>query len=262
MSRLYIRVMTGFYSHRKTARLRSMIGDDAFWLPPRLWAYAAENQPDGDISSYNATELAMLLGYNKDATSMLEALTSCGFVDSDMKIHGWMEHNGYHEKFARRAKTAAQARWAKEKPPTPPKEVLKEEKEIGKGKGETSIASSMLVASDCGFSEKKSGFGVEKAKAVLSSAFKRPAGSVWNYAEESALVECARRPGFHSELFELLAFRDQPKSFFPKSISRLLADWDSTLDRARNHKDESAPPRQPTIQEKEMAKLQQEIDRL
>lgn len=142
MSRLYVRVMTGFYSHRKTAKLRSMLGDDAFWIPPRLWAYAAENQPDGDLSSYQAGELASLIGYSKDASSMLQALKDSGYMDLDGKIHDWNEHNGYHKKFSVRAKTAADARWAKEKSPTPPKEV-----DTGKRKGETSIASSMLVAS-------------------------------------------------------------------------------------------------------------------
>ena len=35
MSNLYVRVKTGFYTHRKTFDLRAKIGDDAFWLPPR-----------------------------------------------------------------------------------------------------------------------------------------------------------------------------------------------------------------------------------
>ena len=43
---------------------------------------------------------------------MLEALQTSGFMDG-MKIHGWADHNGYHEKFAERAKKAAAARWKK-----------------------------------------------------------------------------------------------------------------------------------------------------
>lgn len=144
MSRLYVRVLTGFYSHRKTAMLRSAIGDDAFWIPPRLWAYAAENQPDGNMDGYSSGEIAFLLGCPKYATSILQALKDCGYIDLDGMIHDWKEHNGYHEKFSVRAKTAAEARWAKEKSPTPPKET---KTDSGKGKVETSIASSMLVAS-------------------------------------------------------------------------------------------------------------------
>lgn len=122
--------MTGFYSHRKTMRLLSKLGHDAFWIPPRLWVYCAENQPDGNLSGYDAVELALLIGYNKDATSMLQALKDCGFMDSDGTIHDWKEYNGYHERYSERAKTAAAARWSKEKPPhTPQKKVQRKRKE-------------------------------------------------------------------------------------------------------------------------------------
>ena len=122
MSQLYVRVRTAFYTHRKTVKLRRRFGDDAFWIPPRLWAYAAENQPDGDLSAYSSEELAMLIGCDKHAPSMLEALLGAGFLDQDGKIHGWQEHNGYHSAYSDRAKVAANARWDKER---------------GKGKGET-----------------------------------------------------------------------------------------------------------------------------
>ncbi len=60
---LFIRVNCNFYTHRKTAKLRAMLGDDALWLPPRWWSYAAENQPDGIFKDYSAAELAGVLGY-------------------------------------------------------------------------------------------------------------------------------------------------------------------------------------------------------
>lgn len=143
--------MTGFYSHRKTARLRSALGDDALWLPPRLWAYAAENQPDGDVSGYTSEELAMLLGCSKHALSMLQALKDAGFVDEDGKIHDWDEHNGYHKKFSDRAAKAAAARWEKKTktPPAPPSIHGNRKEERGDKQClplETSIACSMLEA--------------------------------------------------------------------------------------------------------------------
>lgn len=147
MSNLYIRVKTGFYTHRKTVRLKITLGTDAYWIPPRLWSYAAENQPDGDLSKFTADEIAELIGFRGNAKcnaqAMLEALKKCGFIDESGMIHDWNEHNGYHERFAERAKKAAAARWSKEKSPTPPKE----DKDIGKGKVETSIAQALLVAS-------------------------------------------------------------------------------------------------------------------
>lgn len=46
---------------------------------------------------------------------MLEALLQAGFLDQDMKIHDWLEHSGFHELYAARAKKAAEARWEKER---------------------------------------------------------------------------------------------------------------------------------------------------
>lgn len=142
MSGLYIKLFTDFYSHRKTARLRARIGDDAFWIPPRLWAYAAEHQIDGDFSQYTSEELAMLLGCSKHALSILQALKDCGFIDSEGFIHDWNDHNGFHSTNSRRAKTAAKARWEK-KEKNQKKEVSIN---IERVETETSIAPSMLEA--------------------------------------------------------------------------------------------------------------------
>lgn len=78
-----------------------------------MWSYAAQNQPDGDFSSYLPSELALLIGWQADAQALLEALQKAGFLD-EMKIHGWEERNSYHTVFADRAKKAAAARWEKE----------------------------------------------------------------------------------------------------------------------------------------------------
>lgn len=112
---LYVRLMTSFWKNRKTLRLRAKLGNDALWIPMRLWSYAAENQPDGDFSGYAPEELGMLLEYSGDARAMLQAMLQAGFIDEDMRIHGWDEHNSYHEKFAAKAAKAAKARWEKER---------------------------------------------------------------------------------------------------------------------------------------------------
>lgn len=109
---LYIRVQSSFWNHRKTLRLKALIGDSAFWVPPRIWSYAAENQPDGDFSDYTSEELAMLVGYLGDAQAMLQAMHQAGFMELNC-IHDWAEHNGYHSTFSDRAKKAAAARWSK-----------------------------------------------------------------------------------------------------------------------------------------------------
>lgn len=164
---LYVRLQTSFWTHRKTVRLRARLGDDALWLPPRLWSYAAENQPDGDFSNYSAQEIAMLVGYAKDACVMLEALQQAGFMDG-MLVHGWEEYNAYHSVYAERARTAAAARWAKKSPAPPRKER--------KGK-ETSNASSILEA--CGWVEGSEIKTVFTRWIEVRSKAKKPADGDW-----------------------------------------------------------------------------------
>jgi hypothetical protein len=129
---LHVRLFTNFWTHRKTMRLRAIIGDAALWVPPRIWCYAAEHQPDGDFSDYLPGEVALLIGYSGDAQALLEALQQSAFMDG-MKLHGWKEHNEYHAVYSKRASKAARARWDK--------------KGTEKRGEEASIAPSMLQAS-------------------------------------------------------------------------------------------------------------------
>jgi hypothetical protein len=147
VSNLYVKVSTGFYAHRKTLRLRAAIGDDAFWIPPRLWAYAVENQPDGIFENYSAGEIASLIGYTRDASSMLQALLKAGYMDeSPLRIHDWQEHNQYHATYAARAKKAAAARWSKQSPSTPSPDNGKDKGEGGGASIATSNATSIPSA--------------------------------------------------------------------------------------------------------------------
>ena len=139
MSNLYVRLYTGFFTHRKTLRLKATLGNDAYWIPQRIWAYAVENQPDGDFSKYTEEEIAQLIGYDGNASRMLEALLKVGFMaESPLRIHDWGEHNSFHKTFSERAKKAAGVRWAKQSPSAP---SPNNEKDKGEGEG-VSIASS------------------------------------------------------------------------------------------------------------------------
>lgn len=125
-------------------RLKAVIGDAAFWVPPRLWAYAAENQPDGCFKDYTTGELAMLIGYLKDAQALLQALLQAGFMDDNpLRIHDWEEHNSYHAIFAERASKAAHAKWEKQRN-SKGQEKTRKDKTVQDLKGkETSNASSI-----------------------------------------------------------------------------------------------------------------------
>lgn len=152
---LYVRLYTSFFSHRKTRRLRSAIGTDAFWVPVRLWAYAATNQPDGNFADYSPEDLCEGIGYTGDTQALVAALIEAGFLDPDLKVHGWAEHSGFHELYAARARKAANERWERERN----KERSKERKKEGGNssaersgaelsKHSSSSSSSMLQASN------------------------------------------------------------------------------------------------------------------
>lgn len=216
MSALYVRLNLGFYSNRKTARLRALIGDDAFWIPPRLWAYAAQNQPDGDFSGYSSEELAMLLGCDKHASSIRQALLQAGFLDEEGKIHDWEEHNGYHKAYADRAKKAAEARWEKEK--NQKKEKKDKEKTGEDIDKETSIASSML----------------EAFRVRIGSWFKRRESTAWSEKELKALKKVLelKTPDEDVALLER-HYTDPNALFLRQDIVTLLNNWNAEIDRAR-----------------------------
>ena len=137
MSNLYVRLHSSFWTHRKTLQLRRKLGDAAFWIPPRLWSFAAENAPNGDLSNYQAEDLAMLVQYSGDARSMLEALHEAGFLENGV-IRNWEERNSFHVTNHDRAKKAAEARWAKRNGKLSKEKEMDKEKEKEKESKEAS----------------------------------------------------------------------------------------------------------------------------
>lgn len=137
----YIRLFTNYFTHRKTLRLRTLLGNDAgYWLPIRLWCYAAENQSNGDFSQYAPDEIASVLGWPDNPVVLVEKLKQAGFMDENMKLHDWQFYNGMHELFADRARKGGLAL----------QEKLRSERENKgkerKGDASVSLATSLLLA--------------------------------------------------------------------------------------------------------------------
>lgn len=217
---LYVRVLNSFYTHRKTIRLRAAIGDAAYWVPPRIWSYASENQPDGCLQQYTPQELAMLIAYQGDGKALLGALLQAGFLDADpIRIHDWEEHNGYHATYAERAKKAAMARWAKPSP-TPPLTVP--EKTVPDPSNASSIEPVAVLLG------------------VLGDMFGRTRGQLPTYVEQTDAVTVVHRPGWEKEMDTIRAwynaFPSDRRQYRPQSVSSLLGDWQKNLDRANSNK--------------------------
>ncbi len=120
-SRRFVQVEVDFYRHRKTLRLKRRIGVDAYWVPPRLWAYCIERE-NADITEFDPMDLADILGYEGDPVALVEALVDAGFiidVDGRRVVAGWDERYGEVFAFyADRARRAANARWNRDQPPS------------------------------------------------------------------------------------------------------------------------------------------------
>ncbi len=223
---LYIRVQSSFWQHRKTLRLRAIIGKDAFLLPLRLWNHAALNQPDGDFTDYSPEELALLLAYEGDAQAMLQALQKVGFMDG-MKIHGWAEHNGYHSFYSERAKLAAQTRWKG-----------KDKKGKERKRKDPSIPLSNACSNASSIEDKKE----DSLNRVRSLFHKRSATPLDNSEriawEKAKKVVAATSP----EEWTLLEWVYQQTTgdasqYRRQDMATLLNNWNCEIDRARNWKD-------------------------
>lgn len=92
--------------HPKTKRLSRMLGinvRETVGLLHFLWWWALDYAPDGDISDYDAEDIADAVMWEGDADELITALLecgpggSCGFLErvgESLLIHDWDEHGG------------------------------------------------------------------------------------------------------------------------------------------------------------------------
>lgn len=122
MSR-WVRLDCSFYSDARTHKLRARIKDAALWIVPRLWCFAADHAPDGNLSAYPADVLADELRYKGNSKVLIDALKDANFLSSDGILIGWGSVYGLP---ASREASTAKAREAKAAkrslPPVPPSE--------------------------------------------------------------------------------------------------------------------------------------------
>ena len=153
----YITLWADFFRHPKTLRLKRTIGQDAYWIPPRLWCYCVE-KGNGSIGDLDDITLAEVLEYAGDPAAMRKALVDAGYLSEDGKtVVGWDDYYAALQQFRHeRAKKAAGVRWSKDSPPASPSDHTRETEREGERvlvleeKHSSSIekhASSMLEAS-------------------------------------------------------------------------------------------------------------------
>jgi hypothetical protein len=88
--------------HPKLLKLSNLTGwtlNETIGVLHRLWWWTLAYAEDGDLSKYEPTEicLALDLSQTKDrlnSESVFNLFIECNFIDSDLKIHDWLDYAG------------------------------------------------------------------------------------------------------------------------------------------------------------------------
>ena len=115
------RLSVGLPQHPKTKKLLKIAGDAAGWYLVRLFLWAAQNRPDGDLKGMDADDIELAVDWPGEDGRFVDTLLRVRFLDGSegaYKIHDWAEHNPYAaaaEDRSKSAQKAANARWNKGK---------------------------------------------------------------------------------------------------------------------------------------------------
>lgn len=114
-----VRLSVGLRRHRKTKRLKRILGADGCWSLVCLFMWVGEERWTGDLSGLSDHDLEEEADWEGEPGRFITALVEVGFMDGDplaRSIHDWEEHNPYAAgKGARieRGKRGAASRWNK-----------------------------------------------------------------------------------------------------------------------------------------------------
>lgn len=113
-----IRLKCGFHDHPKTVKLIRKIGFEGVFSLTKLWCWAAENRPKGDLSGLDVDDIEIAAGWNGEQGKFLSAIKS-GWLNEDMILNSWEEEQGFifhSDERREKARNAAASRWNKRKP--------------------------------------------------------------------------------------------------------------------------------------------------
>ncbi len=108
-----IRLDVTLLSHRKFRRFRHCVGDRALEYLVSLWVQVAIQRPSGDLSGWDALDLAEACGYAAgDVEQFASHLIECGWIDQSedgLVVHDWGVHQPYVTKAPERRARAREA---------------------------------------------------------------------------------------------------------------------------------------------------------
>lgn len=104
----WIKINQGTLTHRKTLRLKSLLGigvAQAVGHLTMLWIWAADGTKDGSLAGLTPTEIAEVSGWAGNAEDFVAALVDAGYIDktpTGLQLHQWAENTGQQEREAKR----------------------------------------------------------------------------------------------------------------------------------------------------------------
>ena len=102
----WIELHQAVWTHRKIFELASLLGIDETYAAAhaiRLWTWALDNAPDGDLSALSDRVIAFGAGWRKKPTDFVEAMVEAGLLDRadhgddgprSLLVHDWDEYAG------------------------------------------------------------------------------------------------------------------------------------------------------------------------
>ena len=115
-----IRVLVSFWGHPKRKRLEMILGPGATGYLIDLWLRTAQDRPDGILTGWDETDIALAAGWEGDPSESVEALKKTGWLDvaedGTFLVHDWSEYQGWAcgaKARSESARKAAKVRWAR-----------------------------------------------------------------------------------------------------------------------------------------------------
>jgi hypothetical protein len=156
----WIRLYTSFSRHRKTMALRRILGTAETIVG--LWCWAAENAPDGDLSSFTENEIEEVTGWTGERGKAFKAMVEVGFIDNvsadvsanKYTLHQWSEHAGLGISSYMRRKTSQRV-LMKQRRSSSGSRSEEDQKEKREGEGEVSNLKAPMLALTSALTKKR-----------------------------------------------------------------------------------------------------------
>lgn len=112
-----IRLSTGFWQHPKTRKLSRRLGLEGVRSLQILWAWTAQNRPDGDLSGMDWEDIELAADWQGDERAFFDYCLGT-WIDENpggdgYVVHDWKEHNSWAAEADARSESSRFSRMAK-----------------------------------------------------------------------------------------------------------------------------------------------------